>query len=79
MVHQPHITNLETGNRVHFAEWIPVSESLPDDDIVVLIACSDADGPVWLGFHEDEIWVNIEGRDIQSVTHWMPLPEPPRR
>lgn len=78
MAFSPVITNLETGNRVHFAEWIAVGDRLPDDDTVVLVACPDASEPVWLGFYSENEWVDPEYfRIIINVTHWMPLPELP--
>lgn len=33
--------------------WLPVTHSLPDADAAVLIACPDADEPVWIGYHDE--------------------------
>ena len=55
--------------------WINVNVKMPDDDETVMIA---VDGETWMGFRDGDYgW-----RDITSgrctVTHWMPLPEPPK-
>ena len=71
------------------SEWIPVSERLPD-----LVNSKDAryvkeerySCPV-LAFDGSEVHVgtygDVEGwlswyETLNSVTHWMPLPEPPK-
>lgn len=50
--------------------WIPVTERLPDVGIEVLIYSED-----------DGVCVDYYGGDsfgYYNVTHWMPLPEPPK-
>lgn len=50
--------------------WIPVTERLPDVGIEVLIYSED-----------DGVCVDYYGGDsfgYYEVTHWMPLPEPPK-
>lgn len=50
--------------------WIPVTERLPDIGKVVLIYSK-----------EDDVEVDYYGGDMFgycNVTHWMPLPEPPK-
>ena len=50
--------------------WIPVTERLPDIGIEVLVYSED-----------DGICVDYYGGDsfgYYDVTHWMPLPEPPK-
>ncbi len=58
--------------------WIPVTDLLPDDDMLVLVALSD--GEVWTGYMDAEAWIdNVTGSELNGqVTHWMPLPEPPQ-
>lgn len=56
--------------------WIPVSKSMPDAEIAVLIACRDGDEPVWIGYHDGEIWRAADAMPV-DVTHWQHLPEPP--
>ncbi|MBR4308574.1 MAG: DUF551 domain-containing protein [Oscillospiraceae bacterium] len=67
-----------------FNKWIPVTERLPEPFTSVL-AYVPSEAPLPL-VHEsymvdDETWVCIlEGRPWKQgvVTHWMPLPEPPK-
>ena len=50
--------------------WIPVAERLPEIGIVVLVYSED-----------DGICVDYYGGDsfgYYDVTHWMPLPQPPK-
>ena len=83
------ISNLETttfatDNNVG-DKWIPVTERLPEDDEVVLIACKI--GKMFVGYHKHlfpgyEVWRILTARDstkkiTYTVTHWMPLPMPP--
>lgn len=55
--------------------WIPVTERLPDyhSDVLVLDACGCE--VAWL--MDDGKW-SITLISDYPVTHWMPLPEPPK-
>ncbi len=62
-------------------KWISVEDRLPDDEIVVMVTmhtCLEAE--VWLGYlcaEDDETWRLVDGRGAgETITHWMPLPEP---
>lgn len=67
-----------TDNNVG-SKWIPVTERLPDSGKCVLIYSED--GMVAEGNYTayDKKWYqfrwSVKG---QEVTHWMPLPEPPK-
>jgi hypothetical protein len=69
--------NRITGN------WIAVSERLPADDALYLVYAPSADPAkplittAW--FEPDGFgWSLIVSYWIKAITHWMPLPEPPR-
>lgn len=58
--------------------WIPVSESLPEEEVQVLVT-DDAGGlatiDVDCGYFDKE-YGRFEWFHSQNVTAWMPLPEP---
>ena len=59
------------------AEWIDVKEKLPRDDNHVL-CCTETKNKaknVIIGYYMDGAWRCGMNR---NVTHWMPLPEPPK-
>lgn len=66
--------------------WIPVTERKPKTDDIVIVAIHDDSGDTPydvtnVGFYLDVfplgIWV-VEDERCNYVTHWMPLPEPPK-
>ena len=69
-----------TDNNVG-GKWIPVSERLPKAFISVLI-CVHGERPlptVKSAYLANGQWrANLEIFDPEEVTHWMPLPEPPK-
>ena len=67
--------------------WIPCSERLPGLPIDVLAVVSGTVGNIRLvnsleigSFHVDEGWILEMWPEWENptVTHWMPLPEPPK-
>lgn len=64
--------------------WIPVTERLPEIHKEVLV-CNEDYGEAELGFSEVAVWDgndwictwDMESR-LHFITHWMPLPEPPK-
>ena len=64
-------------------KWIPVTERLPEsiDEFIVMINHADMPTTLWYDCWK-ECWYQpeIEGGDGRKydVTHWMPLPEPPK-
>jgi hypothetical protein len=53
-------------------QWISVSETLPDDDLPVLVTC----GRGYRSFiaRYDRIWKRWKVSHTLKITHWMPLP-----
>ena len=59
------------------SEWISVEDRLPEDTSIVLIAHR---GGVSFGWFNGSYWERgaaTKHRAIKTVTHWMPMPEPP--
>ena len=73
------IAKMETTTK-----WIPVTERLPKDDRFLVTTSNGVVGEAFLDegkFYWQECVGNEywDGEDpIESVTHWMPLPEPPK-
>ena len=63
------------------AEWISVEERLPENELAV-IAYSKEDGHAWYAFRRGGLWWRpgdrISVKVYGTVTHWMPLTEPPK-
>lgn len=58
--------------------WIDVKNESPEKTGDYLIF--NTDGAVWIYWYDEEYkeWYDDNGYQTESVTHWMPLPEPPR-
>lgn len=56
--------------------WIPVSERLPEENVTVLVVTKRNRKPVvaWMRLG---LWCSRGVDFALSVTHWMPLPNPP--
>lgn len=65
------------------SDWIPVTERLPEDDVIVLAYAPSANEPIWPAYLSDEgevqsHWRWPDGEVIDyTVTHWQLFPEPP--
>ena len=69
---------LDSGVTVQ--EWIPVEDRLPENIANrVLVVCERSNG-VFYAHYEKPFWINLETDKpfISTVTHWMPLPQPPK-
>jgi len=70
-----------TPEQVVAQKWIPVTERLPDEwtDVLVWSKCGFCVVAVSLGSHGKwrESWTHMM-IDDNTITHWMPLPEPPK-
>ena len=86
--HDKYIQNGELAdhliaNGVTIQRWIPVTERLPEEDVLVL--CIGAKGGMFLGYprfvYKDDGFAYTRvpnARGSRHATHWMPLPEAPK-
>ena len=61
-------------------QWISVTERLPVDWCPVLVMVSEVEKPL-LGSYRENVWFHERWNTTfvnGAVTHWMPLPEPPK-
>ena len=58
-------------------QWIPVSERLPEKDGYYLVYCAEYDG-ICIIYYEILKTKSKWRTKWKEVTHWMPLPEPPK-
>lgn len=63
--------------------WIPVTERLPEHLTSVIIHRKDGGIFIWEYFNTsptDECWIDdsMNVYSFYDVTHWMPLPKPPK-
>ena len=84
LLEQSYFNSIETladdliANGVTIQRWIPVTERLPDSGKCVLI-CTEygtAEGS-YSAYNKSWIQFRWNAKDLK-VTHWMPLPEPPK-
>ena len=69
---------LDSGVTVQ--EWISVDDELPENIANrVLVVCERSNG-VFYAHYEKPFWINLETDKpfISTVTHWMPMPKPPK-
>ena len=78
------------ANGITFAEdnnvpskWIPVTERLPKEDEDVITLCYWHESWQVQVCHRSSNWpglwyTSIAGQWVPSVSHWMPLPQPPK-
>ena len=75
------------ANGVTVNEWISVEEKLPDTDDNVLVICNgeyknirfiNAYDLAAYDSDEDEWILDSYPEAVVTVTHWMPLPQPPK-
>ena len=68
------LTDYLLANGVTIQKWIPVSERLPEQGQEVIVASYRMIKPVVF----TTIFWNKEHDNWYGITHWMPLPEPPK-
>ena len=64
------------------SKWIPVTERLPEkrDDVLLCRKWWNEIRNPQMGWYNyvSRSWFDLSNREIHNVTHWMPLPEPPK-
>jgi hypothetical protein len=57
-------------------EWISVKDRLPEnlDEVVIYVS----DYGIDIAFYSNQSFFDYNSDGILSVTHWMPLPKPPK-
>ena len=68
------IEALKKENGVTVQEWISVNDRLPEQGEEAI--CIAADGDMMIGKYTEWGW--LFPRYFEDLTHWMPLPEPPK-
>lgn len=58
-------------------QWISVEDRLPDKSPMVLAMCTDGYELAYYGMYGGG-WTNTLGTEHLNVTHWQPLPAPPK-
>ncbi|WP_420914423.1 DUF551 domain-containing protein [Flavonifractor plautii] len=65
-----------TGRADSMSEWISVKERLPEEKQRVIVRCERIGTSVgWILWGE---WMTDIGPSAGKITHWMPLPDPPK-
>lgn len=61
-------------------EWISVEKEMPTPDERILLIDEGTNCPWHIGVFSDarNLFTAIDRQILHSVTHWMPLPEPPK-
>lgn len=62
-----------TPEEVQQMRWIPVEERLPEKHSEYIVCACDEGEPI-----DERIWGDTEYDISDIVTHWMPLPKPPK-
>jgi hypothetical protein len=64
------------------SEWISVKDRLPENEVDAILAILlNGNYYVMIGRRSGYVWdiYTLDGIQwVNSVTHWMPLPEPPK-
>lgn len=60
--------------------WIPVTERLPEVSMRTLVSIDDCVGVAYFVHGNSGMcfFSDYTGKPLTFVTHWMPLPEPPK-
>ena len=56
--------------------WISVTDRFPQDDDYVLVWVNGTYRD--MAYRDEGVWYDEEHNHLKNITHWMPLPEPPK-
>lgn len=59
-------------------EWISVEDRLPDDAYPVLVCFGKSSTSIIIGNYVNGGFYAKSNYPLTKITHWMPLPEPPK-
>lgn len=73
------LRSLAKGIGTNDGGWIRVEDRLPERFEPVLV-CREKNGSTYVeqGYKDVGEWWKVYGTRTKQVTHWMPLPEPPK-
>lgn len=73
-------TNERSGASTGSVAWIPVTKRLPEENTDVLVSVDENsdDCGMHVCDYRDGKFSRAEAGYIWGVSHWMPLPEPPK-
>jgi hypothetical protein len=78
-VNRQYAVNWLMNNGVTVQKWIPVTERLPEyGEIVLAFGKRHATSGMFRGTTSKPNWWHWKGNTYKDVSHWMPLPEPPK-
>ena len=65
------------------SRWIPVSERIPEDGSDILVYCDDGkETRIVACNYGNGVWFDCVFNTVmvyKNITHWMPLPKPPKK
>lgn len=65
------------------SEWISIEERLPESDTNVLVVTASGSFKIArVNIYKNGtlvLWATNDGLGERAITHWMPLPEPPKK
>jgi len=67
--------------REYSQKWIDVNDALPDDDSITVLVYDNLKCITGVGYYYCSNWTtedSLHTPNYLNVTHWMPLPEPPK-
>lgn len=76
------IIDIKHAPTVNNGGWIPVTERIPADGSDILVYCDDGEESRIVACNYDNgVWFDCVFNTVmvfKNITHWMPLPEPPK-